>query len=204
LRRLAAALLACALTPAAAGEPARWYVRIDNDAFFNTDRWYSSGLRLARVEARGDHEIELGLVHEIYAPEAKRYEFGVVDRAPAARLLLAADETMAGEARALAEQLDGENTRRQEEEMAILAQARRAVVRVSFSRYSSAKGRSRPSSFTARSTAASTSRSPTAVESSAARTRSEASRRAPMIRSVSSVTTQSIPAMAPSSSVSGE
>ena len=90
MRRLAAALLACAITPAAAGEPARWYVRIDNDAFFNTDRWYSSGLRLARVEARGDREIELGLVQEIYAPEAKRYEFGVVDRAPAARLLLAA------------------------------------------------------------------------------------------------------------------
>lgn len=90
MRRLAAALLACALAPAAAGEPARWYVRFDNDAFFNTDRWYSSGLRLARVGARGGHEIELGLVQEIYAPEAKRYEFGVVDRAPAARLLLAA------------------------------------------------------------------------------------------------------------------
>jgi hypothetical protein len=90
LRRLATALFACALAPAAAGEPARWYLRIDNDALFNTDRWYSSGLRLARVEARGGHEIELGIVHEIYAPEAKRYEFGVVDRAPAARLLLAA------------------------------------------------------------------------------------------------------------------
>jgi len=91
LRRLAAALFACALAPAAAAaEAARWYLRIDNDALFNTDRWYSSGLRLGRVEARGDHEIELALVHEIYAPEAKRYEFGVVDRAPAARLLLAA------------------------------------------------------------------------------------------------------------------
>lgn len=90
MRRLAAALLAWALAPAAAAEPARWYVRVDNDAFFDTDRWYSSGLRLGRVEARGDHEIELGLVQEIYTPEAKRYEFGVVDRAPTARLLLAA------------------------------------------------------------------------------------------------------------------
>lgn len=90
MRRLAAALLACALTPAAAGEPARWYLRIDNDVFFNTDRWYSSGLRLARVEARGDHELELAVLQEIYTPEVKRYEFGVVDRAPTARLLLAA------------------------------------------------------------------------------------------------------------------
>lgn len=90
MRRLAAALIACALGPAAAGEPARWYVRLDNDAFFNTDRWYTSGVRLARVQARGGHDIEVALLQEIYTPEAKRYEFGVVDRAPAARLLLAA------------------------------------------------------------------------------------------------------------------
>ena len=45
----------------------------------------------------------------------------------AVRLLLAADESMAGEARELAQQLDGENVRRQEEEAGILAQARRAV-----------------------------------------------------------------------------
>jgi single-stranded-DNA-specific exonuclease len=45
----------------------------------------------------------------------------------AARLLLAADETMAAEAQELARQLDGENVRRQEEEAGILAQARRAV-----------------------------------------------------------------------------
>jgi single-stranded-DNA-specific exonuclease len=45
----------------------------------------------------------------------------------AARLLLAADETMAAEARALAQELDAENTRRQQEEASILAQARRAV-----------------------------------------------------------------------------
>lgn len=90
LRRLAAALFACALAPAVAEEPARWYLRIDNDAFFNTDRWYSSGLRLARVDPRGGHEIELGILQEIYTPEVKRYEFGVVDRAPTARLMLAA------------------------------------------------------------------------------------------------------------------
>ena len=45
----------------------------------------------------------------------------------AARLLLAADEAMATEARALAAQLDAENVRRQQEEADIVAQARRAV-----------------------------------------------------------------------------
>jgi single-stranded-DNA-specific exonuclease len=45
----------------------------------------------------------------------------------AARLLLAADETMADEARALADQLNTENLRRQKEEADIVAQARRTV-----------------------------------------------------------------------------
>jgi single-stranded-DNA-specific exonuclease len=45
----------------------------------------------------------------------------------ASRLLLAADETMAEEARQLALQLDGENVRRQEEEAEILAAAKKIV-----------------------------------------------------------------------------
>jgi single-stranded-DNA-specific exonuclease len=45
----------------------------------------------------------------------------------AARLLLAADETMATEARELAEQLNAENQRRQEEEAGIVTAARRIV-----------------------------------------------------------------------------
>jgi single-stranded-DNA-specific exonuclease len=45
----------------------------------------------------------------------------------ATRLLLAADETMAEEARQLAMQLDGENIRRQEEEAEILAAAKKVV-----------------------------------------------------------------------------
>ncbi|MBM3776858.1 MAG: single-stranded-DNA-specific exonuclease RecJ [Acidimicrobiia bacterium] len=47
----------------------------------------------------------------------------------AARLLLASDESMAGEARALAEQLNAENLRRQEEEAQIVAAARKAAER---------------------------------------------------------------------------
>ncbi len=45
----------------------------------------------------------------------------------AARLLLASDEALAEEARALAEQLNAENIRRQQEEAEIVAQARKAV-----------------------------------------------------------------------------
>jgi single-stranded-DNA-specific exonuclease len=45
----------------------------------------------------------------------------------AARLLLAADEAMAAEARELAEQLNAENLRRQQEEAEIVAQARKVV-----------------------------------------------------------------------------
>ena len=45
----------------------------------------------------------------------------------ATRLLLAADETMADEVRALAMQLDGENVRRQEEEAGIVAAAKKLV-----------------------------------------------------------------------------
>ena len=45
----------------------------------------------------------------------------------AARLLLAADETMAEEARGLAEQLNAENLRRQQEEAEIVAQAKKVV-----------------------------------------------------------------------------
>ena len=45
----------------------------------------------------------------------------------ATRLLLASDEAMADEARALALQLDGENVRRQEEEAEILAAAKKIV-----------------------------------------------------------------------------
>jgi single-stranded-DNA-specific exonuclease len=45
----------------------------------------------------------------------------------AARLLLASDEAMGGEARALAVQLDGENLRRQEEEAAVVTAAKKMV-----------------------------------------------------------------------------
>jgi len=84
VRTAAAALAACAALAAWAGEPGP-YVQVDNDAFFDTDRWYTSGVRVADVLARGDHELELGVLQEIYTPEAKRHD--AVDRPNAARLL---------------------------------------------------------------------------------------------------------------------
>jgi hypothetical protein len=77
------ALGVAAALPAAAGEPL-WYLQVDNDVPFGTDRWYTSGVRIARV-ADG---LEWGVLQEIYTPEAKRWHRGVADRAPTGRLLL--------------------------------------------------------------------------------------------------------------------
>ena len=82
---LAVLVLAAASAAAAAQDAPRWYLQFDNDVPFATDRWYSSGLRLARVEDRGGHALEWGVVHEVYTPEAKRFAPGTLDRAPAAR-----------------------------------------------------------------------------------------------------------------------
>ena len=81
-------MLAGASLAAAAADGPRWYLQVDNDVPFHTDRWYSSGVRIARVQSRGDHELEWGIVQEIYTPEAKRFAPGAIDRAPAASLML--------------------------------------------------------------------------------------------------------------------
>jgi hypothetical protein len=82
--------VACASLAAGAADAPRWYLQLDNDWAFDTDRWYSSGVRVARVADHGGHEIEWSVLQEIYTPEGKRFEFGTtVDRAPTARLLLA-------------------------------------------------------------------------------------------------------------------
>lgn len=98
LKRAAAAAAACAALGAqAADDAARWYLQLDNDFFFNTDRWYTSGLRLARVVPRGDYDEEWGVLQEIYTPEAKFDN--PIDRPPAARLLAtyARHERVAGD-----------------------------------------------------------------------------------------------------------
>ncbi len=78
-----AALAALAISGGAAAEEARWYLKVDNDVVFGTDRWYTSGVRLARVK----DDLEFALVQDIYTPDAKHWHFGVDDRAPTARLL---------------------------------------------------------------------------------------------------------------------
>ena len=78
--------LALAAGGAQAGE-ARWYGLIENDVVFVTDRWYSSGFRLSRVQQAGGHESEWSLVHEVYTPEAKHFRDGVIDRGPVGRML---------------------------------------------------------------------------------------------------------------------
>jgi lipid A 3-O-deacylase len=86
---VAATLLACVPATALADEaPAFWYLQIDNDVAFHTDRWYTSGVRIARVQPEGARAWEFGLVQEIYTPEAERFVPGTMDRAPAARLML--------------------------------------------------------------------------------------------------------------------
>jgi hypothetical protein len=90
LRRGLAALAAAFGLPAGAADldAARWYLQVDNDVAFHTDRWYTSGVRIGRVAPHGDHEIEWNLLQEIYTPEAKYFSRGTVDRAPSGRLLL--------------------------------------------------------------------------------------------------------------------
>jgi hypothetical protein len=83
-----AAMLASAAACAQEERPARWYLQVDNDVFLHTDRWYSSGVRVARVKETGGHEVELGFLHEVYMPEQRYWHPGTPDRAPTARLLL--------------------------------------------------------------------------------------------------------------------
>jgi hypothetical protein len=84
MRLAAAALAVVALPAAAAPDDSRWYLQVDNDVAFHTDRWYTSGVRIARVK----ENIEWGVLQEIYTPEGKHWHPGVDDRAPVGRLLL--------------------------------------------------------------------------------------------------------------------
>ncbi len=92
--------------------------------------------------SKGPHKVGLRALLEVSGLSGKRisgYDVGFV-LAPrinaagrmatpdiATRLLLASDEALGGEARALAEQLNEENVRRQQEEAAIVAEARKIV-----------------------------------------------------------------------------
>jgi lipid A 3-O-deacylase len=81
-----ASLLYCLRAGAAnpTDDRADWYLQVDNDVVYGTDRWYTSGVRLARVH----RDIEWALAQEIYTPDARDLLSGRPDRAPAARLLV--------------------------------------------------------------------------------------------------------------------
>jgi hypothetical protein len=81
LTRAALAIACAAAGLASADDAARWYAQVDNDLVFDTDRWYSSGVRIARVEGA----LEFGFLHEVYSPDAKNPV--LIDRPPAARVL---------------------------------------------------------------------------------------------------------------------
>lgn len=90
MKRVVMLAAACASLAAIAQDAAQWYLQVDNDVVFQTDRGYTSGVRLARVQPYADHAVEFGLQQEVYTPDAKRFSFGSVDRRPAARLLFSA------------------------------------------------------------------------------------------------------------------
>jgi lipid A 3-O-deacylase len=66
----------------ARADDSRWYLQLDNDAVFGTDRWYTAGQRISRVK----DDLEIGVLQEIYTPDGKK-EPALRDRAPTARLI---------------------------------------------------------------------------------------------------------------------
>jgi hypothetical protein len=59
-----------------------WYLQIDNDVVFGTDRWYTSGLRIARSFGAGEPASEAGAALRAWLrpanTRAQRFEWGVV------------------------------------------------------------------------------------------------------------------------------
>lgn len=85
MRRALAAAAAAAVLPAAASS---FQAAVDNDAAFDTDRGYTSGVRLTWVgdAPSGEPRREFGLQQDIFTPDAKRDILGRRDRPYAGRL----------------------------------------------------------------------------------------------------------------------
>jgi lipid A 3-O-deacylase len=93
LLALAVLLLALpALAENPAADPVYWYLEIDNDVVFSTDRWYTSGVRLARLS----RDIEWGFSQEVYTPDTRHTVPGTPDRAPSARLMVSVSRHFRG------------------------------------------------------------------------------------------------------------
>lgn len=100
MRGVLAAAALMAVGAAQAAEEGGWYARIDNDVVFQTDRWYTSGVRIARVRDGW----EIGIEQDVYTPEGKRLD--AIDRSPTARLLASLARHYAGEGSFLTLEVD--------------------------------------------------------------------------------------------------
>jgi hypothetical protein len=100
VRGALAALAALAATGALAAPPVVWHAEIDNDAF-QSDRWYTSGVRIyrsvpldgssplagfLRLPATAAQRLDAGIVHEVYTGDGRQAS-SLPDRPNAARLL---------------------------------------------------------------------------------------------------------------------
>ncbi len=92
-RPLAIAVCVIATAACADDDSARWYLRVDNDFFFHTDRWYTSGVRIGRVK----DGLEWDITQEIYTPESKYQSPTLQDRAPTARLYASVAKHLEGD-----------------------------------------------------------------------------------------------------------
>jgi len=85
------AALALFSVGAYADDDVHWYVQIDNDVAFHTDRWYSSGVRIGRVKTLDENRyLEFGILQEIYTPDVQKISPFGIDRPYAGRLLFTA------------------------------------------------------------------------------------------------------------------
>jgi hypothetical protein len=88
----------------AAEPPVLWHAQVDNDFFFDTDRWYSSGVRIyrstplaadaplagfLRAPSAATQRLDVGIVQEVYTADGHA-DPSQPDRPNAARLLLSA------------------------------------------------------------------------------------------------------------------
>jgi lipid A 3-O-deacylase len=80
--------IATANATAAQADPVAWYTNIDNDVVFQTDRWYTSGVRIYRSAPLQDPgtRLDIGIGQEIYTGNTNCPECQPVDRPYGARL----------------------------------------------------------------------------------------------------------------------
>jgi len=102
VRSALVAIAALAAQAAAAAPQALWHAQVDNDVVFDTDRWYTSGVRIyrsapldrdsplasfLRTASTREQRFDAGIVHEVYTSDGHA-DPSAPDRPNAGRLLL--------------------------------------------------------------------------------------------------------------------